>query len=76
MTNTLNNAHYMMAHLAMALPSAERTNSALRDNYTMLHNEQDEKITYFGDDTLAELFNFDGDKLNRWERRFWQDQYE
>jgi hypothetical protein len=34
-----------------------------------------EKITYFGDDTLLELFDFDEDKLNRWERRFWQDQY-
>lgn len=34
-----------------------------------------EKITYFGDDTLGELFDFDEDKLNRWEHRFWQDQY-
>ena len=32
-----------------------------------------EKITYFDDGTLAELFNDDEDKLNRWERRFWQD---
>jgi hypothetical protein len=35
-----------------------------------------EKITYFGDNTLRQLFDFDSDKLNRWERRFWQDQYE
>ncbi len=35
-----------------------------------------EGITYFDDDTLIELFDFDSDKLNRWERRFWQDQYE
>ncbi|MBW2737517.1 MAG: DUF3396 domain-containing protein [Deltaproteobacteria bacterium] len=32
-----------------------------------------EKITYFGDNTLRELFGFDSDKLNRWERRFWHD---